>query len=162
VKALQGAGIATLRFNFRGAGGSGGTHDDGRGEVDDVKAAVACLHGRSAAQTIVVAGYSFGAYVGLKAGAADARVHKLIGIALPAARRDVSFVRGITKPKVLISGDRDDVSPLPKLEALRGEGADPAGLVVIPGADHFFWGLEDRAAAAAVAFVAGRRLTELS
>lgn len=156
VAGLQNAGIATLRFNFRGVGGSGGSHDDGNGEVDDVKAAVTCLLARSGVKTVAVAGYSFGSYVGLKAGADDPRVHGLVGVALPAARRDVSFIHGIAKPLRLISGDRDDVSPVPKLEALLGEGADPEALVVIPGADHFFWGVEDRVAAAAIAFLARR------
>src|SRR5262249_28427158 len=75
---LQQAGMATLRFNFRGVGRSGGEHGGGEAEVEDVKAAVTYLLSRQTVPTVVVAGYSFGSMVGLRAGAADPRVHKLI------------------------------------------------------------------------------------
>lgn len=150
VSGLQAAGVATLRFNFRGVGGSGGAHDDGNGEAEDVKGAVTCLLERCAPQDVAVAGYSFGSFVGLKAGAGDPRVHRLIGVALPVARRDASFVRRIAKPARLISGDRDDVSPLNKLEALLGANAS---LTVVRGADHFFQGLEHYIVASAVEFL---------
>ncbi|MGE3919076.1 MAG: alpha/beta hydrolase, partial [Hyphomicrobiaceae bacterium] len=77
VEWLGRAGIATLRFNFRGVGRSGGVHDDGTGEVDDVRGALDCLLARGPFETVVVAGYSFGSIVGLMAGAEDARVDKL-------------------------------------------------------------------------------------
>ena len=67
VDAFQEAGIATLRFNFRGVGDSGGQHDEGRAELEDVKAAITCLLKRRAFRTVVVAGYSFGSMVGLRA-----------------------------------------------------------------------------------------------
>jgi uncharacterized protein len=92
--------------------------------------------------------------VGLRAGAADPRVHKLIGVALPIAARDASFLHTVTKPKLLISGDQDDYSPLPGLKALMAKMPDPKSLVTIDGADHFFAGLEDEVATAAQAFLA--------
>lgn len=150
---LQKAGVATLRFNFRGVGSSGGHHDDGNAEIEDVKGAVTFLLEKCAAATVVVAGYSFGSIVGLKAGADDARVHKLIGVALPIARRDASFLHGVTKPTLLIGGDRDDRSPLEQIEALHAAMAQPKSMVVIPGADHFFHGQEHRVADAASAFL---------
>lgn len=156
VHAFQVAGATTLRFNFRGAGGSTGVHDDGIGEQQDVKAAVEFLLKRQAVQRIVVAGYSFGSMVGLRAGAADPRVRELIAVALPIARRDAAFLESVAKPKLLISGNRDDLSPVAGLEQLMGRIPEPKSLVVIDGADHFFQGLEHRAAAAAVAFVAGQ------
>ena len=152
--ALQ-AGGAALRFNFRGVGGSTGLHDAGDGEQDDVRGATSHLLAHVSPPIVIVAGYSFGATVGLRAGAADPRVHALIGVALPLARRDASFLEGITKPKLLISGDRDDVSPMPSVEALFTRLDEPKQLVGVTGADHFFAGLEGKVAAAALRFIEG-------
>lgn len=153
VDAVQRAGLATLRFNFRGVGKSQGLHDDGNGEVDDVKGAVSFLLSRRWIPSIAVAGYSFGSIVGLKAGAEDARVSKLVGVALPIANRDATFLEGVTKPKLLISGDRDDYAPVAKLQRLTAAMPEPKALVVIDGADHFFSGDEGRVAAAVAAFL---------
>jgi uncharacterized protein len=152
-EALQQAGMLTLRFNFRGVGGSGGKHAEGKAELDDVRAAVTYLLSRQSVATVAVAGYSFGAMVGLQAGASEARVHCLIGVALPVARRDASFLRTVTKPTLLISGDRDDISPLATLQPLVAQLTQPKHLVTIPGAGHFFWGQEQQVAQAAVAFL---------
>jgi alpha/beta superfamily hydrolase len=151
--AFQKAGLATLRFNFRGVGKSGGSHGEGEAELEDVKAAVSYLLSRQQVQTVVVAGYSFGSMVGLQAGAADPRVHKLIGVAFPLGFRDPSFLLNVTKPKLLISGDRDNYSPVPALQNLLGQLPDPKQLVIVKGADHFFWGQEDEIATAAVEFL---------
>lgn len=153
IDAFQKAGIATLRFNFRGVGNSSGTHGQGEAELEDVKAAVTYLLSRQQVQTVVVAGYSFGSMVGLQAGAADARVHKLIGVAFPLGLRDPSFLLSVTKPKLLISGDRDNYSPIPDLQKLLGQLPDPKNLVIVKGADHFFWGQEGEIATAAVEFL---------
>ncbi|MBM4259342.1 MAG: alpha/beta fold hydrolase [Deltaproteobacteria bacterium] len=153
VDAFQAAGIATLRFNFRGVGNSEGEHDEGNGEVDDVKAAVTYLLSRQAVPTVVVAGYSFGSMVGLRAGAADDRVHKLIGVALPIGMRDASFLHSVKKAKLLISGDHDNYSPVPGLNDLITKMSEPKSLVIVDGADHFFWGLEGKIAKAAVEFL---------
>jgi alpha/beta superfamily hydrolase len=150
---FQNAGYATLRFNFRGVGGSGGLHDEGNGEQDDVKGAVSYLLSRVSVPTVVVAGYSFGSFVGLRAGTDDARVHTLIGVALPIARRDASFLEGVTKPKLLISGDRDDISPTAQLSGLFAKLPEPKQLVIVRGADHFFAGLERDVADASVRFL---------
>ena len=153
VNAFQAAGIATLRFNFRGVGNSEGEHDEGNGEVDDVKAAVTYLLSRQAVSTVVVAGYSFGSMVGLRAGAEDERVHKLIGVALPIGFRDPSFLHTVKKAKLLISGDHDNYSPVPGLNDLMTKMSDPKALVIVDGADHFFWGREGNIAEAAVEFL---------
>ncbi len=150
---FQRAGMATLRFNFRGVGSSTGTHDDGNGEIDDVNAAVTSLLGRQSVSTVIVAGYSFGSMVGLRAGADDPRVHKLIGVALPIRRRDPTFLNTVSKPKLLICGDRDDHAPVQQLNQLFAALAAPKSLAIIDGADHFFGGQEQRVSAAAVAFL---------
>ena len=151
--AFQAAGFATLRFNFRGVGQSGGSHGEGEAEVEDVKAAVTELLNRQAVSTVVVAGYSFGSSVGLRAGAEDDRVRKLIGVALPIGFRDPSFLLTANKPTLLISGDNDNFSPIPGLQELLEKMPEPKKLVTLPGVDHFFWGQEGAVAKAAVEFL---------
>jgi hypothetical protein len=152
-EALQQAGIATLRFNFRGVGRSGGEHGGGEAEVEDVQAAVTYLLSRQAVATVVVAGYSFGSMVGLRAGATDTRVQKLIGVALPVGVGDPSFLLNVAKSKLLISGDHDNYSPIPGLQNLLARLPDPKALVIVNGADHFFWGQEGEVVKAAVEFL---------
>lgn len=151
--AFQEAGIATLRFNFRGVGQSGGSHAEGEAEVEDVKAAVTDLLNRQAVSRVIVSGYSFGSIVGLRAGAEDERVHQLIGVALPIGFRDPSFLVTAHKPTLLISGDNDNFSPIPGLQELVEKMSEPKKLVVLPGVDHFFLGQEGAAAKAAVDFL---------
>jgi alpha/beta superfamily hydrolase len=153
VQAFQQAGIATLRFNFRGVGRSGGSHDQGNGEVEDVKAAVTYLLSHQSVSTVVAAGYSFGSMVGLRAGVSDDRVHKVIGVALPIGVGDPSFLPPSPKPKLLISGDNDTYCPLPALNGFFAKLIEPKSLVIVNGADHFFWGQEGEVAKAAVAFL---------
>ena len=145
--------IATLRFNFRGVGQSGGQHGEGEAELEDVKAAVTALLDRQAVSHVVVAGYSFGSMVGLRAGANDGRVHTLIGVAFPIGLRDPSFLLDVTKPILLISGDRDDYSPIPDLTDLFSKMREPKQLEIVARADHFFMGREGDVAKTAVEFL---------
>jgi uncharacterized protein len=148
-KALEEIGYATLRVNFRGVGASTGTHDDGRGEVDDARAALDYLLGRQlAARVVLVAGFSFGAAVGLRFGCADARVHRLLGIGTPARWLDAALLAGCGKPIRFIHGGRDALAPLAELTAL----VDPAAVRVIPAADHFFEAAHEALRDAVVAF----------
>lgn len=154
VAGFSAAGHATLRFNFRGVGASSGTHDEGRGEIDDVRAAVSCLLAHRAVETVAVAGYSFGAWVGLAAGAADPHVNRLIGVAPPVASRDHGFLAAAAKPTLLIAGDADDIAPIDVLRAIEARMRAPRSLVIVEGADHFFWGREQEVAGAAAQFLA--------
>ncbi len=149
MKALNSFGFPVLRFNFRGAGLSDGEHDHGNGEVEDVRTALDWL----AAEfhlPLIFAGFSFGAAVGLRAACPDTRVKALIGVGVPAipvaadaeAPRSYTFdfLRECAKPKLFVSGARDQFGPRAKLEALVASVAEPKKLVVIEGADHFFEG----------------------
>jgi alpha/beta superfamily hydrolase len=144
MKALNSFGFPVLRFNFRGAGLSEGEHANGVDEVEDVRAAMAWLE-REYALPIIFAGFSFGAAVGLRATYADPRVPALIALGLPAVPiedrvYDFEFLRTCTKPKLFISGARDEFGPPGKLEALVDTFADPKKLVRIEAGDHFFEG----------------------
>lgn len=149
MKALNSFGFPVLRFNFRGAGLSQGEHDEGDGEVDDVRAALDWLD-REFHLPLVLAGFSFGSAVGLRAACPDARVRALIGVGTPVVPvaeateepriYTYEFLRECTKPKLFISGARDQFGPRAKLEELAANAADPKKLVIIEGADHFFEG----------------------
>ncbi|MFQ5778499.1 MAG: alpha/beta hydrolase, partial [Terriglobia bacterium] len=102
--ALQELGLPVLRFNFRGAGQSEGKHDKGRGEADDVRAALAHLTGKIPSARIILAGFSFGAWVGLRVGCEDARVEALVGVGLPADNDDFSYLAACPKPKLFVQG----------------------------------------------------------
>lgn len=137
-RALGAAGFAVLRFNFRGVGASEGRFDGGRGERDDVRAAIdhlARAHGR-----VLVAGYSFGAWVGLAAGAADPRVSALCGVGAPADVFDFAAVRDVGKPLLVVQGDRDEWGSLAHVRAAVAAAGARGHLAVIPGADHAFRG----------------------
>ncbi len=149
MKALNSFGFPVLRFNFRGAGLSQGEHDHGIGEVDDVRTALDWLD-REFHLPLVFAGFSFGAAVGLRAACADSRVAALIGAGIPVVPVTADteeprvytfgFLRDCTKPKLFVSGVRDQFGPRTRLEELMDSIPEPKKLVLIEGADHFFEG----------------------
>jgi uncharacterized protein len=149
MKALHSFGFPVLRFNFRGAGLSHGEHDQGIGEVDDVRTAIDWLD-REFHLPLLFAGFSFGAAVGLRASYDDERVRALIGVGAPVVPVAVDseeprvyafdFLRECAKPKLFVSGARDQFGPRAKLEAMVNSLPEPKRLVVIEGADHFFEG----------------------
>ncbi len=142
MKALHSVGFPVLRFNFRGTGLSAGQHDDGRGEVADVQAALAWLK-REFGLPVVFAGFSFGAATGLRACCPDPDVRALISLGTPVAADgrvySFSFLRHCSKPKLFVSGDHDAFGPHEALEEIVEQAADPKELVFVPG-DHFFAG----------------------
>ena len=144
MKALNGFGFPVLRFNFRGTGLSEGEHANGVEEVEDVRTALDWLE-REYTLPIIFAGFSFGAAVGLQASYADPRVPVLIGLGLPVVavesrNYNFEFLRTCTKPKLFVSGSRDQYAPPGQLEALVNTFADPKKLVRIEAGDHFFEG----------------------
>jgi uncharacterized protein len=143
MKALNSFGFPVLRFNFRSAGLSEGRHDNGRGEVEDVRAALAWLD-QQFHLPIVLAGFSFGAATGLQAGCSDPRIDALILLGLPVRGDDRSyeykFLADCAKPKLFVSGGQDRFGPHQELELLVSRVPEPKKLVIIDGADHFFAG----------------------
>jgi alpha/beta superfamily hydrolase len=138
-KALQRIGCAVLRFNFRGVGTSAGTFDEGRGELDDFRAALNFMAERYPGLELWTAGFSFGAWISLTAGASDGRVSVLLAIA-PPTRYDLSAVLTSDKPKFFIHGERDDIFPPKEIQQFYATAREPKELVVIDAADHLFDG----------------------
>jgi alpha/beta superfamily hydrolase len=143
MKALNAFGFPVLRFNFRGVGTSAGEHDYGRGEVDDVRAALDYLAARFSVP-ILFAGFSFGSAIGLRAAVPHRRVEALIAVGIPvhAEGRDYTYemLRQSKQPKLLLSGGRDEFASPAQLAQVFADAAEPKRLVVIPEADHFFTG----------------------
>jgi hypothetical protein len=143
MKVFSGLGLPVLRFNFRGVGLSEGTHDHGRGELEDARAALDWLDS-SLHLPILIAGFSFGSFIGLSAGCGDPRVKGLIGLGVPYRAEGRSYTYELlehcTKPKLFISGTEDQFGPRSSVEPMLKLAAEPREIVWIEGAEHFFQG----------------------
>lgn len=139
-KALADIGCVVLRFNFRGVGRSGGAWDNGRGELDDFRAAVDHMAAQYPGLDLWAAGFSFGSYVALTVGAADPRVGALIAIAPPVDRYDYTAVLTAGKPVFLVHGERDELIPLRAVREFYAKLQEPRELVEIDRATHLFDG----------------------
>jgi alpha/beta superfamily hydrolase len=138
-RSLVERGIAVLRFNFRGAGSSEGEFDDGNGERDDVRAALAHLASLPEidATRAGLVGYSFGAMMAAEVASGNLRALALISPPLEFA--DLKVAWGC--PALMIGGDMDHLAPVERLEIV----AESPGveLFIVSGADHSWWGCED-------------------
>ena len=145
-KGLTRIGCAVLRFNFRGVGRSAGAFDEGQGETEDFKAGLDYMAARYPEAKLWAAGFSFGSWVALEAGAVDDRVSALIGIAPPVATSLSGHVYTFentlasTKPKFFVQGEADEICPLEGMWAFYAKLEEPKDLVIIDGADHLFEG----------------------
>ncbi len=144
MKALNSFGFPVLRFNFRGTGLSAGEHDHGAGETDDVRAALDWLD-REFHLPLIFAGFSFGAAIGLRAACGDERVRAVIGLGVPLnsvdeRSYDFNFLHLCVKPKLFVSGSRDQFATRANLDVLVNSLPEPKKLVIIDSADHFFEG----------------------
>jgi hypothetical protein len=136
--ALNDSGLVTLRINFRGVGQSTGTHNEGYGERDDVRAGLDYLAHQYPNQEITLCGFSFGARVGLEVGVADDRVARLISIGTPVDKYDFNFLKTCRKPLLFVHGEHDEYGNVERLQRLVGQIKGPAELKIIKGAGHFF------------------------
>lgn len=144
-RALNDAGITTLRINFRGVGLSTGEHTGARGgEQEDARLALDYLTENYPELPVFLAGFSFGARVGLEVGTFDARVRYLVGIGTPVSISerdyDFSFLSECRKPLLLVHGEHDEFGSVQDLRALaaRLPQEAQARIEIIKGAGHFF------------------------
>jgi len=152
-KSALSLGFPTLRFNFRGVGKSEGSYAHGKGEQQDARAALDYLEARYPDLPVVMMGFSFGSRVGLMVGASDPRVASLVGLGLPVDAWDFSFLRPVTKPKLIVQGTEDVYGHRSRLEELFASLRKPKELCWVEGADHFFTGKTDEAQAAIRSFL---------
>ena len=146
------SGHATLRFNFRGAGKSEGGYENGAGEQDDVRAAVAEVLRRTGCTSCTVAGYSFGAMITVMAGPRLESADRLIIVAPPLNFAGLEALSQCAKPKLFLVGDRDQYCAVGELEGAVGRLPEPKQTRILPGADHFFAGFEGEISEAVEAF----------
>jgi len=155
--ALAQASLVAFRFNFRGVGGSGGRYGDGVGEQEDVRSAVAYVETLEYVDKgrIGLAGYSAGAGFGVPVACNDRRVKAVCAISPPLSMFDFACLSDYVKPKLLLSGARDDFTPANRfLEFCEGL-PEPNEYGTVDNADHFWWGHESALADRAAAFFAG-------
>jgi alpha/beta superfamily hydrolase len=148
------ASLASFKFNFRGVGESQGEFGQGIGEQEDVEAAISFISTIKEVDSkrIGLAGYSAGAGFALPVGFNDERIRALAAVSPPLPMFDFNFLKNCPKPKLLISGSRDDLIPIDQFLEFCQNLPEPKECESIEGADHFWWGYESRLAAKVTAF----------
>jgi len=158
-RALREGGLHVLRFNFRGSGGSAGVHDGGAGEVDDARAALARLSELAGPEArapgrLLVAGYSFGSWVGLTAALGDPRVGARLAVAPPVDSYDYDAIAADDRPLALIYAPGDEIVPAALVEAFIASCRPPPRVTAVRGTGHMFHGKVHEVRAATAAFLA--------
>lgn len=141
-RAARSAGVATLRFQFRGVGLSAGRHDEGRGEQDDVRAALAWVREKRA-PPLLLAGFSFGAQMSLEVASADAAgggraISGVLAAGLPLGGGEGARARGYPGPLASIQGERDEVASAADIASALQGSEGPRRMAAVPGASHLF------------------------
>ena len=139
-RAFQEARFAVLRFNFRGTGLSQGEHDEGRGEREDLRAAMNFIEEKFPGAELWLAGFSFGSAVVLRAAICDERVRAIVAAGVPVSRYDFSEGARCKKPKLFVQGALDQFGSVEDLKRFFSALDEPKTLKIIEGADHFFEG----------------------
>ena len=142
-KTFQRRGFATLRFNFRGVGKSQGTFDNGVGELSDAASALDWIQSfHPEAQTTWIAGFSFGAWIGMQLLMRRPEIRGFISIAPPANLHDFSFLAPCPSSGLIIHGDQDKVVPPKDVQVLVDKLKTQKGIKIdqqiMRGANHFF------------------------
>lgn len=134
-------GYLTLRFNFRGVGRSEGDYGEGLKEQEDVESAIDYLHSihNDPSFSILLLGYSFGAWVGIPVAVRDERIKGMVVIAPPLEKYSFDFLKGSKKKKLIIVGNQDLFCPHSMLQPLFQTLEEPKTLSMVEGADHFFF-----------------------
>ena len=139
-QAMTEAGLAALRFNFRGVGRSTGSYDGGLGETEDARAALRHVERLFPGLPLVAGGFSFGSLVALRAGADIARVAAMVGVGLAFDLHDYGFLADVRCPVLIVQGERDEFGSGARAAQFARQLGDAVEAVVIPGADHYFCG----------------------
>jgi len=139
-RGLQHAGLATLRFNFRGAGASEGAHDGRGGEEDDVRAALDHLAGLFPYLPLWAAGFSFGSRTVASLARREARIQRVLLVALPSKAFDCTFVREVRQPTLVLLAENDEFGAPRDFDERIGPLDANVEREVVGGVEHFFRG----------------------
>jgi alpha/beta superfamily hydrolase len=156
VQAYQQAGYTTLRFNFRGVGGSQGEYDNGQGEQEDVNAALHYL-GEQGKNAVDLAGYSFGAWVNALARPEKDTVQRMVMVSPPVAFLDFGSAQSIPQLWLVIAGSGDEIAPPELIKTILPNWNSSARLEIIEGADHFYGSYTGRLESILTNYLAGER-----
>lgn len=139
------SGISALKFNFRGVGISEGKSTGGKEEHKDVLSAFNFLieQEKIDKNRIGIVGYSFGAYVGLKAGIDEERIEVLVGISPPITFFDFYFLKNESRPKFFVIGENDSFVQIDKFKIFFETLQEPKSYKIISSVDHFWIGKEE-------------------
>ena len=138
-RAFHRHGFSTLRINFRGVGRSQGQYDEGEGETADALAALDWLAVRHPqARSRWLAGYSFGAWIALRALMDRSGVERFVAVAPPVSLFDFSFLAPCPAPGLILHGSRDELVPEPMVARLAHAHGAAVRYHRLEGADHFF------------------------
>ena len=141
-QSLCAAGIAALRFNFRGVDMSEGSFDGGNGEIQDAEEALnyLSLSENVDASRVGIAGYSFGAAVAMAAASRSNLAQAIVSVACPSRVFNEMSAQEMLLPKMLILGEHDHDFPAQQFKFMARRYSDPKQVEIIDGADHFFGG----------------------
>lgn len=151
-------GFACLRFNFRGVGRSQGSFSRGEGELSDAASALDWLQGYNQnSRECWIAGFSFGAWIGMQLLMRRPEITGFISVAPPANRYDFSFLAPCPSSGLVLTGDRDEIVPLESVDKLVAKLNQQRDIgvkhEVVEGANHFFQGRLDEMAASIDAYL---------
>jgi len=153
-RALNRAGLSTLRFNFRGVGSSEGTHDEGRGEVDDVGAAVQWLRGLLPERPCLLVGYSFGSWCAVRYAVLHPEIAGVVAVGLPVKQYAFDMISELRRPLAVVQPEYDEFGSPDEVRTSLERADPPARVDVVPGATHLLPGRAPEAGAKVVKAVA--------
>jgi alpha/beta superfamily hydrolase len=137
-RGLQEAGLAVLRFNFRGVRRSAGEHDGQGGEADDMGAALDWLHAKHPSAELWGGGFSFGARIAAQRAMTDTRIARVVLVALPVLAFDVSYIEKVAQPGFILMAENDEYGTLKELERRFPSTLARFETSEVPGVGHFF------------------------
>ena len=143
-RGLRRAGLAVLRFNYRGVSLSEGSYAHGEGEKEDARAALGYLRGRYPELPYTLAGFSFGSRIVLQLGCAQPGARRVIAVGFPAVYKNHGYLNGCTVPRIFLQSTRDEFGPVKEFTALMETLPEPKQIILVEAEDHFFAGALDK------------------
>ena len=137
-RAARRAHSAVLRFNFRGVGQSAGSYDEGEGEQDDLRAALAYMNDCYPELPLVVAGFSFGARVALRLACRDARIERIVAAGTPVVKHDWTYLAQCGCTQIFLHSTNDEYGPRERMKSVFATASEPKRINWIESIDHFF------------------------
>jgi alpha/beta superfamily hydrolase len=139
-RGLRGAGLAVLRFNYRGVNLSEGSYAHGEGEREDARVALEYLRDRYPELPYTLAGFSFGSRIVLQLGCERAGARQVIAVGFPTVYQDRAYLDRCTVPRIFVQSTRDQYGPVEELTAFTETLPEPKQVVLVDAQDHFFAG----------------------